>query len=262
MPAPASPIKKKVELISLIGTRWVKDGVGYRLNAITMYGAMLCPEDGADAVFVQLYDWPGGFRQDKLDTPQPGKRVWRAMMVGGESGKWLGKLVKLASERRVDLHYHQPGYSRKYAEVPSDVEVLVLLVSHMGHGALSHYKQIVASRKIPLIMVQSRGFAQEIEDQMKRILGERYGADRYGLSDAALKIQGYWTFNVDTDSWDWIDLCGEEVPEPVVESVLTPQRTAPPSKNEPRGLAGALLAGLLAATGIGALAHLHGRKVR
>lgn len=155
-------------------------------------------------------DWPADFVPHYEYGVDP---VLRAVLVGGEPGAWFQKLKDQAAEYDIDLVYHVPmktnlAKSASAWDVPLDVDVMVLLVSHMGHGVYDVAKRKAVSADLPVVEAVSQGFARTLHQGLQRHFPFRFIAP----FDVGFGTMGPASFSDRT--WVWVDGEWRSSPDP------------------------------------------------
>lgn len=121
-------------------------------------------------VDVPLWSWPADFRSTRATDEEEGRPL-TALLIGGESGRHLDRLEKIASSLGVDIAVHWPYSLRKLPSksLPVNIDLVIYLVSHMGHQTYEATKPMVKSQGIPAALTTSAGFETTLRDELERL---------------------------------------------------------------------------------------------
>lgn len=134
-----------------------------------------------------------------MEAGETERHPMRTFLVGGATGRHLERIRTILAEQGFSLEQHVPGESGNRLPKPSsDIEVIVVLVSHTGHPMYWAAKETGKARGLPVVLVESAGIREDLRKERQRLgLGawERMGAD------APIEPDGWWTW--DGLGWSW-----------------------------------------------------------
>jgi|GEM_PF-6143823 len=160
---------------------------------------------------VPIWRWPDGYSAVAAAEEEGEGRPIRALLVGGESGRHLDRIEELARAQGVDIVMHWPMDMRRLPskQIPGHVELVIWLVSHMGHSAYDASKRMASGQGISTAHVPSAGFESALSAELDR-LGLRRTPRFSGQYEmpVATPAQGRYVWTGTT--WSWQD--AEESP--------------------------------------------------
>jgi hypothetical protein len=173
------------------GTEWTNGEKTGRI--VKSDGRLVRLATDSGVVDVALRDWPGDWCRistneevDKAEAALGMKRL-RTMMIGGAEGRHFLRIFDMAKEQGVDIEEHSPGDKSPSSNVRGDIELMIFLVSHMGHWHMDGIKSVAKARGIPIAMVRSDGFAYGLENELDRL--KMHPMKKYGgMSSADLPL--------------------------------------------------------------------------
>lgn len=147
--------------------------------------------------------WPSDFLP-AYDASKEPPRVYKAVLVGGGKGKHLERLKKFAAEIGIDIEYHI-AYKQKFAErndwyFPSDIDVVLILTSHMSHNLYHRALDRSKSEGTPFIILTSSNFQPQLWEGMRDIFPLDYGMDWFGAPPELRK-----QIDPGDSTWVWTD---------------------------------------------------------
>lgn len=168
------------------GSIWTKGGVEYRVVHADASRVKLVGPTGLSVV--PLYEWPAGHAPV---TVQASAEPVIAMLVGGSTGRHFDRLWEQAADIGVDLQYHWPaGRTVGPPRLPLDVQLVVMLVSHVPHKTYDAAKLLAKGARVPVARVPSGGFQASLKDELDKLGIET----QYGLLPSSPTPCGYrWT---------------------------------------------------------------------
>lgn len=193
------------------GTRWTpegREGVFTVRDVDLRRGVLLLGDDGS-VVRAAAHDWPRGWvlvpGESEMEAGETERHPMRTFLVGGASGRHLDRIRGILAESGFALEQHVPGESGNRLPKPaSDIEVIVVLVSHTGHALYWAAKEVGKARGLPVVLVESAGIREDLRTERARL---RLGAwERMGAQEGP--SEGWWTW--DGETWVWT------TPEPQV----------------------------------------------
>lgn len=196
----------------------VRDGEEYTVIDLTKKAVRLLGNTGT--VDVPIYRWPDGFAPLLSEQEPAGSTPLRALLVGGEAGGHLDRIEQLAKNVGVDIVAHWPGSIKKIPTkgLPEHIDIVIFLVSHLGHAVHDTVKPLAKSRGLPMALVPSGGFEHVLGQELSRLgLTEKRPMFRgeYVLPVAAPAEGRYvWTGS----TWSW-----QEPEEPFLTGERHPQ---------------------------------------
>lgn len=145
---------------------------------------------------IALWQWPGSMRP--LSHEEAPSRSIPALLVGGDAGKHLDRIEKLAKTCGVDIVAHWPGrLARAPSRIPIDVELIIVLVTHIGHSLEAGVLQKVPEGgHIKVVRVPSQGFEEGLRKELEKVGLKRrdgFGEDEIGEG------RYVWTGSL----WEW-----------------------------------------------------------
>lgn len=143
------------------------------------------------------------------------------MLIGGDKGRHFERIRGQAEELGVAIDWHVSGRIHKMPVIPAGCELMLVLISHVGHPLRNKAVQDAKSVGLPIWELPSGGFKSKLHRGLE-ILGidpdddeeeaedpPPYGApNRYGFASPttpidAVSMEGYWSW--DETHWQWID---------------------------------------------------------
>lgn len=187
-------------------------------------GDALFVSDTGERRTVYRAQWPGPFSlvpgEDATGAGTTTHAI-EALLVGGAEGKHLDRIRRLAAEQNVHVYAHVSGDVERTGAIPGDVELVILLSSHMSHAHYNVYKENAKAAGLPFVSVYSNGFASELAAELIRIKGP--GKESMGAMAAAVPI--------DDPYWEWMDGTWElHAPRP--NGWTDEDQASPPSRVE------------------------------
>lgn len=145
---------------------------------------------------IPLWQWPGSLRP--VSHEEAPSRSIPALLVGGDAGKHLDRIEKLARACGVDIVAHWPGrLARAPSRIPIDVELIIVLVTHIGHSLEAGVLQKVPEGgHIKVVRVPSQGFEEGLRKELEKVGLKRrdgFGEDEVGEG------RYVWTGSL----WEW-----------------------------------------------------------
>lgn len=193
----------------------VRGGEEYTVVDLTKKAVRLLGDTGT--IDVPIYRWPDGFAPLVSEQEPAGSPPLRALLVGGDAGGHLDRLVQLAKNVGVDVVAHWPGTVRKIPSkgLPEHVDLVVFLVSHLGHSLHDTVKPLAKSRGLPMALAPSGGFEHALERELSRLglTGRQAFRGEYELPVVA-PAEGVYVWTGST--WTWQE--AEELPIMAEES--------------------------------------------
>jgi hypothetical protein len=158
------------------GSIWKDSSTGamYRVAHVTRNHVLLVGDLGAHTV--QNYEWPGAFVLVESDEDESEDII--ALLVGGATGQHFQRAWEQAAELGVDIEYHWPYDVKNIpTKIPSDVNLVIALVSHVSHDAYGNSKKMAKSSRIPFARAPSAGFQGSLAEELKKLgFGDSFGA--------------------------------------------------------------------------------------
>jgi hypothetical protein len=215
------------------GSRWFTETSGgtFTVGDVDIRrGVLLLGDLGQPPVRVAIYGWPGPWKLIPGESQEADGHIeyhrLRTMLLGGAEGRHLVRVRDILSEMGFELANHVPGYGPpNLPKIPSDIEIVVALVSHLGHPLYQDAKARCKASGLPMALAESGGLREDLRKERIR-LGLRpwtkMGGIRYGSEDEA----GWWTWH--GGSWVWTTERTAQVDTP---SALEEQAMAPASSS-------------------------------
>lgn len=180
-----------------------------RVTEVAPIGVKLVDLSMGEQLFEYRDAWPGSFRPVLRERDLEQRRPIVAALVGGDGGKYLQRVRQMAESLNVDIAYHmsrdQSRWEKKGWTFPAGVELVILLVSHIGHPAYYAARDAARSDAIPIAEVPFAGFKEVFSKYVGTFFPDRLsGSEGYGA-----------TF--DQPVWTWRD-GGWTAPDPIVEA--------------------------------------------
>lgn len=178
-----------------VGSVWLRNGrETFRFVNVDSH-VLLMGDTGVSRV--SIYEWPPA----GLSELHPGRDPARqeapprcAMLVGGATGRHFTRLWEQAAEINIDIEYHWPvDVTHPPAKLPSDVDLLIGLVSHVSHKNLNSARALAKSRNVPIALVPSSGFRHSLQLELERL----------SIDPAQFGGEGSLTWRGDRTVWTW-----------------------------------------------------------
>jgi hypothetical protein len=137
------------------------------------------------------------------DAAESGRAPIRALLVGGDVGRPLDRIEEMSKAQGVDIVAHWNGRLGRVPnkQIPAHVDVVIFLVSHIGHNLYETVRPIAVNSGIPVMHVYSQGYEAGLAKEMDRIgLRHKFGGT-YELP-VAMPVQGRYTWTGSTWSWE------------------------------------------------------------
>lgn len=183
------------------GSVFTKDGEEWTVvDLTTRYVRLLGSTRTQD---VPLWSWPAGFVSAVSDSDESDRTPIRALLVGGDVGKPLDRIEEMSKAQGVDIVAHWNGRLGRVPnkQIPAHVDVVIFLVSHIGHSLYETVRPIAVSSGIPVLHVYSQGYEAGLAKEMDRLgLRQKFGGT-YELP-IAMPAQGRYTWTGSTWSWE------------------------------------------------------------
>lgn len=158
------------------GSVWKDSNTGalYRVAQATRNSVLLIGDFGR--LKVPNYEWPGPFVI--VDGEEEGSEDIVALLVGGATGQHFQRVWEQAAELGVDIEYHWPYDVKNIpTKIPSDVNLVIALVSHVSHDAYGNTKKMAKSSRIPFARAPSSGFQHALAEELTKLgFGDGFGA--------------------------------------------------------------------------------------
>lgn len=170
-----------------------KDGE-WTVVSLTNKSILLLGPEGVKNI--PLWQWPGALRP--VSHEEAPSRSIPALLVGGDAGKHLDRIERLAKNEGVDIVAHWPGrLARAPSRIPIDVELIIVLVSHIGHSLEAGVLQKVPEGgHIQVVRVPSQGFEEGLRKELEKVGLKR--RDSFGEDDVG-EGRYVWTGSL----WEW-----------------------------------------------------------
>ena len=159
-----------------VGTMWIDRETKKTFRVVKSGDTILLMGDRG-VLPVPEYLWPGDFvALDGSDSGSESEPI-RALLVGGSEGRHFERIWDHSADLGVDIEYHWPGDIRSFPSgIPVDVDLVILLVSHMSHAAQKIAKSSAKSRGVPVVQAPSRGFQNSLRAELEKLGLDSYGA--------------------------------------------------------------------------------------
>jgi len=160
-----------------IGTMWVhaQSQRLYRVLHVDPQRVLL--QGDVQTMKIPLYDWPGQLEPFIEAGHEEEAPVITALLVGGSEGHHFDRIWDQAADLGVDIDYHWAGdLKRLPSKLPSDIQLVIVLVSHLSHSMYDATKLMAKSHATPLARVPSSGFKPSLQLELSKLGFEGYGA--------------------------------------------------------------------------------------
>jgi len=147
-------------------TIWIKNGVEHRV--LTVHGGNVRLLGPTGVVDMPLYKWPNGFKA--VVPPIEEQRIINALLLGGDTGRKFERLLKKAANLNVKIDFHWTGHGSVMPDkLPADVDLVIVAVSHLSHGAYYNVKKLAKRAGVPIAVVGSSGFQNLLKVELERL---------------------------------------------------------------------------------------------
>lgn len=180
-----------------VGTMWrsTQSGELYRVLHVDTQRVLL--QGDVQTVRVPTYSWPSDL-EPVIEVPQGGDaEATVALLVGGAEGHHFDRLWDQAAELGIDVAYHWNGeLSRLPSKIPVDVQLVIILVSHISHRPYDEAKSMARTKDLPLVHVPSGGFKPSLQAELAKI-----GFEGFGAFSGRLEHRGHYSWTGSTYEW-------------------------------------------------------------
>jgi hypothetical protein len=160
-----------------IGSLWkcASDGQIRRVVDVNAKRVLLQGDRGVH--MIPSWQWPGDYTLNESASASRSDPL-SAMLVGGSEGDHFIRLLNQAAEQDVLLDYHwSMDQASSPTRLPKGLELVVFLVSHMGHKHYNATKELAKQAGIPFVHVPSAGFSHVLREELDKIgVSSRFGA--------------------------------------------------------------------------------------
>lgn len=189
------------------GSVWFRperDGAFTVNNVDLKRGILLVGNTGQGVVRVPAHGWPGTWMLVPGESETPEGEVehhaFRTFVAGGEEGRQHIRVRRILMEEGFDAEDHAPGFgSRMPGALPKDTEVVVLLISHLGHDLYDLVKLLAQKRGLPILLASSNTLRTDLRKERERLGLAPKPPERMG--GLPMQSDGWWTYGPDGREW-------------------------------------------------------------